>query len=82
MQHHVSVLLFVALVCGSVMLLFTRLFGAATLAGNENEELSNCVLFWIIIIPYFRANPMIDEFAIFAICSFYWAEECTYSPSS
>ncbi|KAK7312301.1 hypothetical protein VNO77_36069 [Canavalia gladiata] len=30
-QHHISVLLFVGLACGCVMLLFTRLFGAATL---------------------------------------------------
>ncbi|KAJ1440948.1 Multi antimicrobial extrusion protein [Sesbania bispinosa] len=30
-QHHISVLLFVGLACGLMMLLFTRLFGAATL---------------------------------------------------
>ncbi|XP_004507499.1 protein DETOXIFICATION 46, chloroplastic-like [Cicer arietinum] len=31
-QHHISVLLFIGLACGFVMLLFTRLFGATTLA--------------------------------------------------
>ncbi|KEH30463.1 MATE family efflux protein [Medicago truncatula] len=31
-QHHISVLLFIGLVCGLVMLLFTMLFGATTLA--------------------------------------------------
>ncbi|XP_019413620.1 PREDICTED: protein DETOXIFICATION 46, chloroplastic [Lupinus angustifolius] len=38
-QHHISVLLFVGLACGIVMLLFTRLYGAATLtafAGAKN----------------------------------------------
>ncbi|XP_028787986.1 protein DETOXIFICATION 46, chloroplastic [Neltuma alba] len=38
-QHHISVLLFVGLACGLVMLLFTRLFGAATLtafSGSKN----------------------------------------------
>ncbi|XP_058730092.1 protein DETOXIFICATION 46, chloroplastic-like [Vicia villosa] len=31
-QHHISVLLFIGLSCGLAMLLFTRLFGATTLA--------------------------------------------------
>ncbi|KAI9127687.1 hypothetical protein K1719_000680 [Acacia pycnantha] len=38
-QHHISVLLFIGLACGFVMLLFTRLFGAATLtafSGSKN----------------------------------------------
>ncbi|TKY67612.1 MATE efflux family protein 4 [Spatholobus suberectus] len=40
-QHHISVLLFVGLACGGVMLLSTRLFGAATLAaftGPKNAQ--------------------------------------------
>ncbi|XP_061340538.1 protein DETOXIFICATION 46, chloroplastic-like isoform X2 [Gastrolobium bilobum] len=36
-QHHISVLLFLGLACGFVMILFTSLFGAATLTGIENE---------------------------------------------
>ncbi|PNY05344.1 MATE efflux family protein chloroplastic-like [Trifolium pratense] len=41
-QHNISVLLFIGLTCGLVMLLFTRLFGATTLAaftGPKNVHL-------------------------------------------
>ena len=39
MQHHISILVFVGLSCGVVMLLFTRLFGAAIITGIENRVL-------------------------------------------
>jgi len=38
-QHHLSILLFVGLACGLMMLLSTKLFGAATLAGIEKRVL-------------------------------------------
>ncbi|WJX51363.1 Protein DETOXIFICATION 46, chloroplastic [Trifolium repens] len=41
-QHHISVLLFIGLACGLAMLVFTRLFGATTLAaftGPKNVHL-------------------------------------------
>ncbi|GAU42025.1 hypothetical protein TSUD_90590 [Trifolium subterraneum] len=41
-QHHISVLLFIGLACGLAMLVFTRLFGATTLAaftGPNNVHL-------------------------------------------
>ncbi|KAF7810840.1 protein DETOXIFICATION 46, chloroplastic-like [Senna tora] len=41
-QHHISILLFVGLACGFMMLLFTRLFGAAILTaftGSKNAHI-------------------------------------------
>ncbi|GMY18739.1 protein DETOXIFICATION 46, chloroplastic, partial [Fagus crenata] len=36
LQHHISILLFVGLACGYLMLLFTKFFGAWALTGNKD----------------------------------------------
>ena len=35
-QHHISILLFVGLTCGCLMLLFTKFFGSWVLTGNKD----------------------------------------------
>jgi hypothetical protein len=72
-QHHISVLLFIGLACGLAMLFFTRLFGATTLAGIENESSDQlCPFFGMIVIHQCingnRAYPMSDE--LFYFCPF------------
>ncbi|KAI5388428.1 protein DETOXIFICATION 46, chloroplastic [Lathyrus oleraceus] len=42
-QHHISVLLFIGLVCGFMMLLFTWLFGATTLTAFTGSKSSHVV---------------------------------------
>ncbi|XP_061340594.1 protein DETOXIFICATION 46, chloroplastic-like isoform X2 [Gastrolobium bilobum] len=51
-QHHISVLLFIGLACGFVMLLFTRLFGAATLTaftGPKNVHIVSAANIYVQI---------------------------------
>ncbi|KAI4297656.1 hypothetical protein L6164_037538 [Bauhinia variegata] len=43
LQHHISVLLFVGLVCGFIMLLFTKLLGAATLTAFTGPKNAHVV---------------------------------------
>ncbi|MCI17578.1 enhanced disease susceptibility, partial [Trifolium medium] len=42
-QHHLSILLFIGLACGSVMLLSTKLFGAATLSAFTGPKNAHVV---------------------------------------
>jgi hypothetical protein len=47
-QHHISILLFVGLACGCLMLLFTKFFGAWALTGNK--DWSSFLLLLILLL--------------------------------
>ena len=58
-QHHISILLFVGLTCGCLMLLFTKFFGSWVLTGNKDGAFIDLFLkiifkvwssFWLLLI--------------------------------
>lgn len=67
-QHQISILLFVGLACGVLMLGFTKIFGSWALSGNENA---------IIPLHLLRNIKIFDDKdCSYYFCSFCWSKKC------
>ncbi|KAF2582106.1 hypothetical protein F2Q70_00009052 [Brassica cretica] len=51
-QHQISILLFIGLACGVVMMAFTRLFGSGVLAGAKNAEIVPAANTYVQVLFY------------------------------
>ncbi|CAH2061618.1 unnamed protein product [Thlaspi arvense] len=69
-QHQISILLFIGLACGVMMLVFTRLFGSWALTGAKNAEIVPAANTYVQVVAAYMMMDALNKkgYSAFSLC--------------